>query len=325
MAVVAVRMESLLGPLVNGEQFRHGYSNVGAHSRQPVVAAHTGCSDSDSEDDVEGPTEDLVQGCKRFTGAEHHGCAHYKRGCKIRAPCCNEVFDCRHCHNDAKSVNEKDDTQRHEIDRRLVEKVICSLCDHEQDVQQVCENCGVCMGEYFCSKCKFFDDDTSKRQFHCDKCGICRIGGRDNFFHCDRCGCCYSVELRERHTCVEKSMHQDCAICMEYLFDSLMDITVLPCGHTLHLECLQEMYKHYQYNCPLCNKSVCDMSSVWKEIDLEIASIQMPENQSRMVWILCNDCGAKNEVRYHVVGQKCGTCPSYNTRLTESPASRTPS
>lgn len=56
---------------------------------------------------------------------------------------------------------------------------------------------------------------TSKRQFHCDKCGICRIGGRDNFFHCDRCGCCYSVELRERHTCVEKSMHQDCAICME--------------------------------------------------------------------------------------------------------------
>uniref|UniRef100_A0A7I4ARJ9 CHY-type domain-containing protein n=1 Tax=Physcomitrium patens TaxID=3218 RepID=A0A7I4ARJ9_PHYPA len=247
MAVVAVRMESLLGPLVNGEQFRHGYSNVGAHSRQPVVAAHTGCSDSDSEDDVEGPTEDLVQGWKRFTGAEHHGCAHYKRGCKIRAPCCNEVFDCRHCHNDAKSVNEKDDTQRHEIDRRLVEKVICSLCDHEQDVQQVCENCGVCMGEYFCSKCKFFDDDTSKRQFHCDKCGICRIGGRDNFFHCDRCGCCYSVELRERHTCVEKSMHQDCAICMEYLFDSLMDITVLPCGHTLHLECLQEMYKHYQY------------------------------------------------------------------------------
>lgn len=41
MAVVAVRMESLLGPLVNGEQFRHGYSNVGAHSRQPVVAVRT--------------------------------------------------------------------------------------------------------------------------------------------------------------------------------------------------------------------------------------------------------------------------------------------
>lgn len=39
-------------------------------------------------------------------------------------------------------------------------QVICSLCQHEQNVQQVCENCGVCMGEYFCSKCKFFDDEV---------------------------------------------------------------------------------------------------------------------------------------------------------------------
>ena len=29
-------------------------------------------------------------------------CSHYRRRCKIRAPCCNEIFDCRHCHNDVK-------------------------------------------------------------------------------------------------------------------------------------------------------------------------------------------------------------------------------
>ena len=29
-------------------------------------------------------------------------CVHYRRKCKIRAPCCGEVFDCRHCHNEAK-------------------------------------------------------------------------------------------------------------------------------------------------------------------------------------------------------------------------------
>lgn len=29
-------------------------------------------------------------------------CAHYKRRCRIRAPCCNEIFDCRHCHNEIK-------------------------------------------------------------------------------------------------------------------------------------------------------------------------------------------------------------------------------
>ena len=31
-------------------------------------------------------------------------CSHYRRRCKIRAPCCDEVFDCRHCHNEAKVI-----------------------------------------------------------------------------------------------------------------------------------------------------------------------------------------------------------------------------
>ncbi len=33
-----------------------------------------------------------------------------------------------------------------------------------------------------------------------------------------------------------------------------------------------------RYCCPLCSKSVCDMSSVWEQIDQEIASTQMPES-----------------------------------------------
>lgn len=28
-------------------------------------------------------------------------CHHYRRRCRVRAPCCNEIFDCRHCHNEA--------------------------------------------------------------------------------------------------------------------------------------------------------------------------------------------------------------------------------
>jgi RING finger/CHY zinc finger protein 1 len=114
-------------------------------------------------------------------------------------------------------------------------------------------------------------------------------------------------------------MHQDCPVCMEFLFDSLKDINVLPCGHTLHLECLQEMHKHCQYNCPLCSKSVCDMSEVWKEIDQEIAANGMPADQIRNVWVLCNDCGSSGQVQYHIIGQKCSICPSYNTRIIEPP------
>ncbi|KAM0026624.1 putative Zinc finger, CHY-type [Helianthus debilis subsp. tardiflorus] len=28
------------------------------------------------------------------------GCNHYRRHCKIRAPCCNQIFTCRHSHNE---------------------------------------------------------------------------------------------------------------------------------------------------------------------------------------------------------------------------------
>ncbi|XP_071937818.1 E3 ubiquitin-protein ligase MIEL1 isoform X3 [Coffea arabica] len=212
-------------------------------------------------------------------GKMGYGCKHYRRRCKIRAPCCNEVFDCRHCHNEStfnkefqwsffhitESVQSKRfnscnsfvtcvclDHQsmlrnvfdRHEVIRYDVKQVICSVCDTEQPVAQVCTNCGVRMGEYFCEVCKFYDDDVDKGQFHCDDCGICRVGGRENFFHCNKCGSCYSVGLRDNHLCVENSMRHHCPICYEYLFDSLKDTTVMKCGHTMHCECYHEMIEH---------------------------------------------------------------------------------
>jgi hypothetical protein len=38
---------------------------------------------------------------------------------------------------------------------------------------------------------------------------------------------------------------------VQYLFDSMKDITVMPCGHTMHLECLREMHRHAQWVAPL--------------------------------------------------------------------------
>ena len=39
-----------------------------------------------------------------------------------------------------------------------------------------------------------------------------------------------------------------------------------------------------RYACPLCLKSVCDMSKVWEKFDLEIAATPMPEQyQNKMV------------------------------------------
>jgi hypothetical protein len=68
----------------------------------------------------------------------------------------------------------------------------------------------------------------------CPCCPACRVGGRTNFFHCSTCNCCYSISLRDSHVCVTNSMHQNCPVCFEYLFDSIRPISVLPCGHTIH-------------------------------------------------------------------------------------------
>ncbi|KAJ0980690.1 hypothetical protein J5N97_008945 [Dioscorea zingiberensis] len=254
---------------------------------------------------------------RKDLGKLEYGCQHYKRRCKIRAPCCGEVFPCRHCHNESTSTHD-----RHEIRRQEIERVICLVCETEQPAVQVCSSCGVNMGEYFCTICKFYDDDITKGQYHCDDCGICRVGGKDNFFHCQRCGSCYSTDLRDNHPCVENSMKQYCPICCEYLFDSLKGTRVMKCGHTIHADCFNEMLNHAKYMCPICSKSTMDMSAIWRQLDLEIEATVMPEiYRDKKVWILCNDCNNTTEVLFHILGHKCEHCGSYNTRNTSTPVS----
>ncbi|KAG4948674.1 hypothetical protein JHK86_041913 [Glycine max] len=91
-------------------------------------------------------------------------------------------------------------------------------------------------------------------------------------------GSCYSTSLRDNHMCVENSMRHHCPICYEYLFDSLKDTAVMKCGHTMHSECYLEMLKRDKYCCPICSKSVMDMSRAWKRIDEEIEATVMPDD-----------------------------------------------
>jgi RING finger/CHY zinc finger protein 1 len=119
--------------------------------------------------------------------------------------------------------------------------------------------------------------------------------------------------LKNSHACVEGAMHHDCPICFEYLFESTNDVSVLPCGHTIHVKCLKEMEEHCQFACPLCSKSVCDMSKAWERLDMELATLS-DSCDDKMVRILCNDCGAISEVQFHLIAHKCQNCKSYNTR-----------
>ncbi|KAJ0520382.1 putative transcription factor C2H2 family [Helianthus annuus] len=246
-------------------------------------------------------------------GKSLHGCIHYRRRCKIRAPCCNQIFTCRHCHNEYTNAlaNPK---ERHEIVRHDIKQVICAICNTEQQVAQICTNCGVKMGEYFCGICKFYDDDISKEQFHCNDCGICRVGGSTNFFHCEKCGSCFDVILRGNHTCVGNSMKNHCPICYEFLFDTIKASTIMVCGHAIHLDCSRELIRQDQYRCPICSKSLSSMSCTWQRLDQEIEATVMPEEYRYEIHILCNDCHNTSKAFFHIFGHKCGHCKSYNTR-----------
>jgi predicted ATP-dependent serine protease len=46
-----------------------------------------------------------------------------------------------------------------------------------------------------------------------------------------------------------------------------------------------------------------------------------PEYANKKMVVLCNDCGVKSCVPFHIVGGKCKGCRSYNTTRIEDPES----
>lgn len=52
------------------------------------------------------------------------GCPHYKRRCKLVAPCCDRIYTCRECHDEA----EPD----HDLDSKVVEQMVCMECNSRQ-------------------------------------------------------------------------------------------------------------------------------------------------------------------------------------------------
>ncbi|XP_054847396.1 RING finger and CHY zinc finger domain-containing protein 1 isoform X1 [Eublepharis macularius] len=230
------------------------------------------------------------------------GCAHYRRGCLLKAPCCGRLYGCRLCH---------DEGEEHRLDRFGVRQVQCARCGRLQQAQQNCEDCHNVFGEYYCSICHLFD--TDKKQYHCEKCGICRIGPKEEFFHCSKCNLCLALTLQGNHKCIENVSRQDCPICLEDIHTSRVGAHVLPCGHLLHRTCYEDMLKE-GYRCPLCMHSALDMTRYWQRLDNEVAQTPMPlEYQNMMVEILCNDCTSRSTVQFHILGMKCKNCDSYNT------------
>lgn len=241
------------------------------------------------------------------------GCKHYKTGAKIKAACCSQLYPCRLCHDEQ--------VTDHRIDRHATQEMMCFYCQTIQPVGQNCIHCKKQLSRYYCDICKFHDDDPTKNIFHCPDCGICRIGkgiGID-VFHCKKCGTCLGLSLKDSHICIENNLRSNCPICHSDLFSSREGSMLLKCGHAMHTSCFHEFIKSYSYKCPLCGKSIADLSSSWQRLDQDIAAQPMlPEYAKAKCEIYCNDCEKKTISPYHFLGLKCQNCGSYNTAILKS-------
>lgn len=236
------------------------------------------------------------------------GCSHYKRNCKLLAPCCKKFFTCIRCH---------DETIDHSLDRKTLTQMMCMKC---LKIQLIGPNCstpscnGFSMSRYYCKICKLFDDE--RQIYHCPFCNLCRLGKGlgVGYFHCMNCNACMSKTLSV-HVCREKCLEENCPICHEYIFTSTNPVKALPCGHLMHSICFQE-YTCSHYTCPICSKSLGDMKVYFEMLDALLSEQKIPEEYAGQTQaILCNDCEKRGTASFHWLYHKCSYCGSYNTRL----------
>lgn len=148
-------------------------------------------------------------------------CTHYQaENVSIFAECCQRWFPCRVCHNES---------QNHDLKRGEITLITCKGCGTDQQPSQQCTECDTVLGTYHCGKCSIWENLDGKHIYHCDACGMCRLGkglGID-FFHCTTCNVCLSIEMQDNHKCIENSLHSDCSICGEYMFDSRAPVEIM--------------------------------------------------------------------------------------------------
>lgn len=230
-------------------------------------------------------------------------CQHYKRNCKILAPCCQEYFDCRLCHDAA---------QTHTIDRYAIKTVQCNFCNMIQDKSIQCKNCQQAFSEFFCNICNFW---TEFPIVHCEKCNTCYKESIQERFHCETCNLCF-LGSGDTHVCSKKKVDPDseCCVCLERLYYQTNAAVTLKCGHWIHSKCLNGMIINNQHQCPLCKKTMIDVD--WAKYKSLIASITIPmEQEAKDVELLCNDCLHKSSTIFHPIAMECLNCGSFNTAI----------
>ena len=252
-----------------------------------------------------------------MSDAQLQTCQHYKRPIAILANCCQKWFSCHVCHNEQSD---------HDIIRSETKRIKCLECNTEQDISNQCINKDCYLSGqlcyYYCNICCLHVDDPTKDIYHCDKCTICRIGKKDEMFHCEKCNACYNKLNMDTHSCSSKRYDDKCPICCESVFHSRTGLVPLKnCTHAMCGKCYED-YTTKFFICPLCKKSLFDMSSTWEMMDVAMTENQMPqEYENSRADIICNDCNQKSYgLKYHFLHHKCqqSLCGSYNTNIIQT-------
>ena len=251
------------------------------------------------------------------------GCPHYARACKLRHPVSGRLYTCRLCCEQQRELPNKDPDEP--LDRYAVTEVMCMRCNalqpaEDRCINPECESRGKTpFAKYFCRICHLYDDG-SRPIFHCPYCNICRLGlglGID-FRHCMRCNACVALnDNGQPHFCLPQKLQGQCPICHESLFQSTEPLRGLRCGHVMHLQCFTDYRRagRDRYQCPLCLRSMEDMSDYFRLLDTARRMQPMPQAYlNTLSNIYCQDCSETGRTPYHFVGLKCPKCGSYNTR-----------
>lgn len=246
------------------------------------------------------------------------GCCHYKRLCKLYAECCRSYVSCRLCHDDEIGWD-------HKLDRYTVKKIMCMVCQTEQQASAEC--CNPCcpvnrFASYYCDVCHLYDD-SDVEIYHCEDCGICRKGERDSYTHCKRCNTCIRRDQQDCHFCRELDPQLSCPCCLDDFTAGNDDVVWTSCAHAMHASCW-EKYTVFKTTCPICFKTLISMDDYFRALDIvvEMELAQAPaEFKRRRARVYCHDCTKVSTTLFHFVYLKCTSvredrrqCGSYNTR-----------
>jgi hypothetical protein len=221
---------------------------------------------------------------------------HMNNNFKIKCLKCNKIYNCSKCHNESED---------HKIEKKY--NILCNYCNNEQKYSKYCNQCeNILETKYVCNLCFIYDNNNTYK-YHCNKCNICHQEEKQRLKHCKKCNICY---LKNNiHNCIEKN--SNCAICLDELINNT--IINLKCGHIIHQNCYDELIKT-TYKCPLCYKSITDMTEKFKKMDNLIENDIHIYNTNRNIY--CYDCEKKSKTNVsNIVGTKCLKCNSYNTRI----------